>query len=44
MSFSFYSNSREFQPNEYGDGIMIERADYFEEFEVLDKQLIYKLQ
>ena len=44
ISFAFYANSRKFQPNEYGDGIVHETVEYIEEFDVTDKQLVYKLQ
>ena len=43
MSFAFYTNSRKFQPNDYGDGIVRETLEYYEEYDVTDKILTYKL-
>ena len=42
--FSFYSNSKKYQPNLYGDEIVLKYTDFFVYNEVADKLLIYELQ
>ena len=42
--FIFISNTRAYQPNHYGDEILLEYADQFTVKNVADKHLIYQYQ